>query len=82
MHYVIPSLLLYVGNHAIDMFFPPIPVYIRVLRSFSHFTNISSEMLLVTSGKVIDYIYIDIESNWKYYKQLVLWTLSWLVLVM
>ena len=77
MHYVAPILLIYVGNHTIDFFFYfSVPVYIRVLRSFGHFTNISSEMLLVTSGKVTDYIYIVIESNCKYCKQFVLRTLS------
>jgi len=45
-------------------------VYIRVLRSFGHITNISPEMLLVTSGKVTDYV--DIESICKYCKQFVL----------
>jgi len=62
-------------------FFFPVSVYIRVLRSFGHITNISSEMLLVTSGKVTDYIYIDVESNGKHYKQFVLRTVSWLVIV-
>jgi len=57
-------------------FFPPVSVYIWVLRSFGHFTNISSEMLLVTSGKVTDYVYIDVESNFKHYKQFVLRTVS------
>jgi hypothetical protein len=58
------------------MCFFSVSVYIRVLRSFGYITNISSEMLLVTSGKVTDNISIDIERYCRYCKQFILRTLS------